>query len=143
MKVKQKKVYYCDFCGKHSLKNLSRHEKHCTLNPNRQCKLCGRASISEIIPKYKIETQKEWFTDHNSVLGETVVKIEKIAEAKLEQLKNEVEGCPNCILTVIRCNKYQWPIKMNFNYQEAIENWWHEKNEEERIKDEMSMLYDT
>ena len=43
MKEKIKKVYYCDFCGKHRLTSNSMllHEKHCTLNPNRVCRVCG------------------------------------------------------------------------------------------------------
>jgi hypothetical protein len=42
MKTKTKKVYYCDFCGKHKLTSNSIiiHEKHCTLNPNRICRVC-------------------------------------------------------------------------------------------------------
>jgi hypothetical protein len=42
MKTKIKKVYYCDFCGKHRLTSNSilDHEKTCTLNPERYCRLC-------------------------------------------------------------------------------------------------------
>jgi len=43
MKVKLKDVYYCDYCGKHTLTKLSmaNHESHCTLNPNRICRVCN------------------------------------------------------------------------------------------------------
>jgi hypothetical protein len=35
MKIQVKKVYYCEFCNKHSLSagSLSRHEKYCKNNP--------------------------------------------------------------------------------------------------------------
>jgi len=42
MKEKIKKVYYCDFCKRHTLtiNSMVKHEKHCTLNPNRICRVC-------------------------------------------------------------------------------------------------------
>lgn len=42
MKVLLRKVYYCDFCKKsnRSASAMSKHEKHCTLNPKRECRLC-------------------------------------------------------------------------------------------------------
>ncbi len=42
MKTKLKNVYYCDFCKKHSLASwaMKEHEKHCTLNPDRICRVC-------------------------------------------------------------------------------------------------------
>jgi hypothetical protein len=45
MKVKIKKVYYCDFCRKHSLRSLVKHEEHCTANPNRKCGLCKKNGV--------------------------------------------------------------------------------------------------
>lgn len=43
-----KKVYYCDFCKKKGMSaaSMSKHEKHCTLNSNRQCRLCILHSLS-------------------------------------------------------------------------------------------------
>ena len=50
MKVKIKKVYYCDFCRKHSLRPLVKHEEHCTANPNRKCGLCKKSGVpTEVI----------------------------------------------------------------------------------------------
>ena len=49
MKIKIKKVYYCEFCNKHSLRTLVEHEKHCTANPSRVCKLCEIFEISNNI----------------------------------------------------------------------------------------------
>ena len=48
MKTLLKKVYYCDFCKKKgmSASAMSVHEKHCTLNPNRQCRLCILHNLS-------------------------------------------------------------------------------------------------
>ena len=48
MRVQLKKVYYCDFCKKKGMSaaSMSKHEKHCTLNPSRQCGLCILHSLS-------------------------------------------------------------------------------------------------
>ena len=47
MIVKTKKVFYCEFCKKKSLATHSmlKHEKHCTLNPKRECRLCKNYSL--------------------------------------------------------------------------------------------------
>lgn len=49
MKTIIKKVYYCDFCKKHGLSSgsLKKHEKHCTNNPNRFCRICGFKGVPE------------------------------------------------------------------------------------------------
>lgn len=47
MKIKLKKVYYCEFCKKHRLtpNSIKHHEAICTLNPNRNCRMCNRKGI--------------------------------------------------------------------------------------------------
>ena len=49
MRTVLKKVYYCDFCKKKGLSasSISKHEKHCTLNPKRECRLCKNYSLKE------------------------------------------------------------------------------------------------
>ncbi len=109
MKVKIKKVYYCDFCKKHSLRSIELHEKHCTNNPNRECRLCGRKEpLIEIVQKLK---------DITSTIT-------------LEDVKNEFdEHCPVCVLAIIRLvglNKF--PKIIEFNYKEELQKWWDAKN---------------
>ena len=53
MKVVKKNVYYCDYCNKKGLRSLKAHEKHCTANPDRECRLCDNPSVKEIIEKYQ------------------------------------------------------------------------------------------
>ncbi|MCK5346673.1 MAG: hypothetical protein KAR20_24855, partial [Candidatus Heimdallarchaeota archaeon] len=53
MRVVKKNVYYCDFCKKKGLRSLKIHEKHCTANPDRECRLCDNQSIKPIIEKYQ------------------------------------------------------------------------------------------
>ena len=134
MRTKIKKVFYCDFCKKHSLKSLIIHEKHCTANPNRECRLCGRKDINKIIPNYKIEIKQEWFKKPHTIEGIVMDKIKKMVIEKIEQLRNEVNECPVCISTVIRCNKYHWPIVPQYDFKENLKLWWNKINDEKYEK---------
>ncbi len=42
MKEKMVKQYKCDFCGKkgYSKGHMNKHERHCTMNPDRACRMC-------------------------------------------------------------------------------------------------------
>lgn len=141
MKIKVKKVYYCDFCKKHSLKSIKFHEKHCTGNPNRECRMCGRKDINTIIPKYKIEIKNEWFKAPNTIEGTIMEGIEGMVAKTMEELENDTEGCPACMLTVIRCNEYKWPINPKFDYKKATEEWWDGKNKADMEAETQSLMY--
>ncbi len=147
MKTKRKIVYYCDFCKKKSLRSLKIHEKHCTANPDRECRLCDNKDIKPIIEKYK-----KFFTIEETekvILGgqewEVVIKPTFKKEFTLRDIVNELDYiCPNCILAIIRClglNRYYMEDKFKFNYKKALDNWWYIINKEERRKDEYDSIY--
>lgn len=142
MKIKRKIVYYCDFCKKKSLRSLKIHEKHCTANPDRECRLCDNKSIKPIIEKYgglfylEIKESEDW--------GKTIKPI-FIKEFTLRNIVNELDYiCPNCILAIIRClglNRYYFEKKFKFDYKKALDNWWAIANEEQRRKDYYDSQY--
>lgn len=136
MKTKRKIVYYCDFCTKKSLRSLKIHEKHCTANPDRECRLCECLSIRNIIDKYR-----KLFTVHPMNFA---VRFKK--KFTLNDIKNELEyNCPNCIFAIIRClglNRYYMKGEIEyFNYKKELEDWWEVVNEERR-KEAKRELYD-
>jgi len=106
MKVNLRHVYYCEYCNKHRLRSdvIKKHEKHCTLNPNRECRLCGNKNIKSIIKKYHIRKK-----------------------FSLKDIKKDVGDCPNCILTVLRCVGLDI---FEFNYKEALKEWWDNENQD-------------
>ncbi len=129
MKVKMKKVYYCEYCGKHSLRPLEDHELHCTLNPHRECRLCGTHDIYPIIQKYKfdfdtLKKDGEYGCDGSK-------EMDKVMTEMMKELRNDVENCPVCILTVLSCNK--WPAygKLLFDFKKDRREYWEEQNEDE------------
>lgn len=56
MRTKMVKRHWCDFCNKAGLSAsaMARHEKHCTMNPNRACRVCGMVADgrdSDFVPQ--------------------------------------------------------------------------------------------
>ena len=122
MKIIKKNVYYCDFCKKHSLKNVIEHEKHCTMNVNRACRLCDRKeNLQELVNKYLSITNTEF--------------------KKVEDIMDDVDGCPICCLTIIRLAKLnKSPNTIDFNFEEEVEKYWDEKNEVS-LREEFPQIY--
>lgn len=114
MKRATKKVYYCDFCRKHSLTSgsMKLHEKHCTANPDRECRMCGVAHKLN----YEISD-----TSMNPDFSNRTVYIEP-------------DECPACVLSFLRLNKITdaW-LKGNPNsgwsFDLAVKEWWERKYE--------------
>lgn len=152
MKVVKKNVYYCDFCKKKGLRSLKTHEKHCTGNPDRVCRLCDGASIKPIIEKYKKyftikETERVEVNEGFVWTTETFIDIKVVyhKEFTLKDIVKELEyECPNCILAIIRClglNRYYFEKKFKFNYKEELGEWWSEKNREDEEEDYRNLCY--
>lgn len=111
-----KKVYYCDFCKKKSPrsgKDIIRHEKGCTRNPDRVCGLCNRVDVKFYIEKFKriIKLNTKEIYGFNST--------EK-RESIFRWIDSLMDGCPNCILTILRCAEF---YVADFNYKERYEVW--------------------
>ncbi len=141
MKVKKKCVYYCDFCKKKSLRSLKIHEKHCTANPDRECRLCDNKSIKPIIEKYRNYFYVREFMKPLSLAPTTQVDFKR--KFTLKDIVNELDYiCPNCILAIIRClglNRYYMGKRFKYNYKKALDNWWKIVNEEVRREAEREM----
>lgn len=115
--------YYCEHCGKSSGSggHMSRHEKSCTANPDRECRMCNSTRpIGSLI----------------EVLGDG-------DEAGVMSLRYEAGGCPACMLAAIRQSGLQRPYEVDgsgkmtdegfsveFNFKEEKDRWWKEKNRE-------------
>jgi len=117
MRQAKKWVYYCDFCKKHSLRSLKEHEAHCTLNPDRTCRLCDE------VRDYRALVKKLPFaTDRDCEFGENI-------NIKSVDLMSLVDGCPVCALTVFRlffkekATEY-CIIHCDFNFKREMESWW-------------------
>ena len=127
--------YYCDFCKKAggSGGHIATHEKHCTKNPDRDCRLeCDTIDLPDLIEKYR----KQLITKVDSLGFVDVVEMPDIKD-----IKNDTGNCPNCTLTILRCADLISSYRGNFDYKKELEGWWAEVNESERESDERLAMY--
>ena len=138
MKIIKKNVYYCEFCNKKSLKSVKDHEKHCTNNLDRDCKLCKeKYNYREIIDKLKqrfvfMETTK--VNEDDFGVGEFIdVSISWVTDKiSGKEVLDLVNGCPICALTIIKGlakNKNESRLlNIDFDYGKELGSWWTEIN---------------
>jgi len=127
-----KKVYYCEYCGCHRLTahSIEKHEKGCTLNPHRSCGVCNDSDIENLLLKYKDSFVIEIDTDNGGYRTETPHWIGE--HLTLKDLRSDAEGCPVCVLAVIRqCNLNRSPGDFTeFEYKAEHRGYWAERNAE-------------
>jgi len=82
MKRAKRWRYYCDYCKKSGGNSLAIHETHCTMNPDRICRMCEIGG----------EKQQPIKTALAALDGRTDLKLLRLA----------VHNCPACILAAIR-----------------------------------------
>jgi len=130
MITKMKHVYYCEHCGRHRLtpNSILKHEKGCTLNPNRRCGVCETSKMQELLAKYKDSFTIIEDTDGMGYPNET--SHWRGEPLTLENLRDDTGGCPVCILAVIRqCNLNRSPGDFfNFEYKAEHKAYWDELN---------------
>ncbi len=129
MLTKTKKVYYCEFCKKKGLSAgaIKEHEKHCTGNIKRQCRMCGNT------PDYEDEVKKYTERIKTEILQENAN--EKLNTTK-DDIRDGIDTCPACTLTILRqLSKILPPwLTFNYKYKEDVVDWWKERNAEFKEK---------
>jgi len=141
MKIVKKNVYYCEFCGKRSLRTLAKHESRCTANPDRECGICKlleneTKDIKPLIEKYRksyelIEVDDNYGTPHTRTVaiwtGEAIT---------LKMIKEEVDQCPACTLAIINLsglnkqyNEQGERLIEKLNLSKELQSIWGEINE--------------
>lgn len=112
---------------------MRKHEKHCTLNPQRECRMCKLADnkqpnlswVMEILPK------TEQYKKTNPIAGFDMVEYPGFDEAFksiLPQLKRRAGDCPACILSAIRQAKIPVDMAEGFDYKTEVEAFWKDYN---------------
>lgn len=139
MKTIKKNVYYCEYCNKHGLSasKMVIHERHCTANPERDCRLCGYnggfiEKITELKKRFTIVKEQEKYTGFDI----DIIKWED-KEITIDELKNITDGCPNCILTIIRgIGLIHYGFDFHFDYKTELAEYWKMINEEDLRNEE-------
>lgn len=99
MKTKKVNRYYCDFCKKSGCSggHMKKHEIHCTMNPNRACRVCLLLGV------------------HQQPMSELLATLPKPASYNFDPLeafegvtlampllRRKANNCPACILATLR-----------------------------------------
>lgn len=113
--------YFCDFCGKGSLSggHMKKHEKHCTANPDRSCRMHANLEGIQVPVKQLIAAINPRLPDRG-----------------LADLRRLAENCPMCILAAIRQSGIgKWdgdpenpPITMDFDFEIELAAAWERIN---------------
>jgi hypothetical protein len=135
--MQSKKVtrYACDFCEKkgYSLGAMRRHEAHCTLNPNRGCRMCEAAgdwpaptpdelaAVVALVPKYENFTAEDVF-----FRGKAQDDLKVVWPEIVERLHD----CPACIMAALRQAGFPVPAVDWWNYTDACKEFWKPINED-------------
>ena len=133
----------CDYCGKKNWSQgyMRKHELHCTMNPERQCRVCKMVE-SEQVPIDKLlallpdpspygrETPEGWcYVDESFTL---------VVNVALPALRDACGNCPACILAALRQRDVKVPMATDFNFTQEMKSVWDDINAEQRIRDEES-----
>ncbi len=134
MTRKQVWQYWCEHCGKHNLSaaSIAQHEKHCTRNPARVCRMCiasegEQLSIRELTKCIDISLPDEGLSMLRTVSGH----------------------CPACMLAaLLQCGAHRpgftlmYPpmfrglcignLPDGFDFKAERKSWWDEFNEARR-----------
>jgi hypothetical protein len=131
MKAVKRWRYYCDHCKKVSgLKTaMEKHEKGCTLNPARDCGICGflnggmavsTADLMALLPdpaKFKrmvvSDPGEEWSYEYEETDDEG---LRAATHAVLPKLRQLTDDCPACILAALRQRGIPVPVVTDFNW---------------------------
>lgn len=154
MKEVKKSVYYCNYCKKRYLSKyfMIRHKESCTMNPDRNCRMCNNSSMKEYI--HEIRDNYSYEVNGNIIktkdlslleLKEVLRSFKFITNSKIiwkkkftyEDIIEKADGCPACIMAIMRqtgliSNKFLLDNPGDkFDYKQLQENWWKIKNEED------------
>lgn len=126
--------YYCDFCKKVSgLRGaMEKHEKGCTLNPKRECGICGflctgGTPLTDLLAL--LPDPKGFVIHHPAEPGEFGYDaydtpddeaLRDAVHAVLPKLRELTEDCPACILAALRQRGVPVPTITDFNWTEEF-----------------------
>lgn len=134
--MKRKKVwrYYCEYCGKSAAAagHMATHERGCTLNPGRKCRVCHTArdymAITKLIPARDLLTSERHLAAMSPAERVALNEEYKVITCDISQAVNE---CPMCMFTVMRLSGVPMTLFFEFELRERLRAW-HEANDERR-----------
>lgn len=133
MITKTVKRHYCEYCKKAMSQRpaMEKHEKHCTLNLNRSCRMCDVIGEHNDIKTLLAMIPNQIITKENCVIFEIdydqVSNESEILQA-FREMKEKANNCPACILAVLRqYRKENDRMYIPWDYKENVDAFWSEQ----------------
>jgi hypothetical protein len=133
MRKKQVWRYYCDFCKKASCSAgaLKSHERSCTANPNRVCRMCEKgeytpAPLPELIKVFEGIGRPTDMEDIYHFKSD-------VLESPVRRLRELADGCPCCIFAAIRQAGFA-PVS-TFKLKDEIKSVWPDINDTQNARE--------
>lgn len=119
------------------------HEKHCTLNPARDCRVCGligasmhvgaerMAALVAMLPdatEYNTAAMfsgcdcPSWIDGHAEGCKDPYVRLARELSKAMLVLRKEVDNCPACIMAALRQAKIPVPMADGFDFKSEMQN---------------------
>jgi hypothetical protein len=132
MKKRQVWKYYCDFCKKSgcSKHHIEKHEKRCTLNPNRECGICKILSTAQPKMEEMLRVLPN-IENYKLIVGDDIGSYwgyEQVLSDGLKKLRDIAGNCPVCVLAALRQAKIPVYLVTGFDYKKEMEDFWKEQN---------------
>ena len=130
MKSKWVQQWSCGFCKKRGLSasSMSKHEKHCSNNPNRECRMCGHLGLNQQ-PMDKLKAVlKRIANRHPDDYAANFDNCDRFIEPCLQALRELTGGCPICMISALRQSGVPgWMSGLDFD-EEVRRAWAEAKN---------------
>lgn len=130
MITKKVNRYYCEFCkkSKGTKYSMEVHERHCTMNPNRICRMCqkmqgSQVSMKELIAEIPVrDIEYPVFVD--GLYDEATKEYEEGIKQAIKTLREITSNCPVCIMAALRQAKVDPIFWEGFNFKEEMASAW-------------------
>jgi hypothetical protein len=120
---------------------MQKHEKHCTMNPLRECRVCS-SLLEKTQPSFRhlIMMLPDWRDfmkkdDYNGDIFPDYNTIEEAVKKVLPRVRDMAENCPACIMAALRQAAIPVPSISDFNFTEEMKGIWAVINEDKQIHD--------
>ena len=125
MKSRHVWVHVCDYCGKKLYRkpSMEKHEKTCTLNPQRVCGICRIAEnvqpkMSDLLAVAGIPA--DYIGEDTDIEEWNVEKLNTM----IPKLKEVAGYCPACVLAALRQAGLPAPLATEFDFKSMLKEIW-------------------
>ena len=131
MREAMRKVYYCDHCQGRRMRRdaMERHEKHCTANPTRVCRVCDTLGF-DAAPLEELRALMPVVPEDPA--PESYGVLTSNAQSAFPALVAAADGCPACILAALRQTRTAGFIAGDtWSYKDAMAEAWKDHDQDD------------